>query len=114
MGLESRQLEDGGVLISSGDRLTIENAADFMRLLAEGFEASQQVLLEFDPGVELDITALQLICSACRTAAARSRTFACRGPRPRSLEEIIEACGVRRHAACKQNMDLHCQWFGGL
>lgn len=114
MGLESRHLEDNGIVISSGDNLTIETAADFKRLLQEGLEVSQNVSIEFEPGVKIDITGLQLLCSACRTAAAKGKIFSCQGPHPQSLEEIIETCGARRQAICKLNMNSNCQWFGGL
>lgn len=113
MALTSTCRENGEIVINSGDRLTIENAADFMRLLREGLEASQNVAVELAADVEIDITGIQLFCSACKTAAAQGKTFSCRGPRPQALEAMIQACGVERHTACKQNMDSNCIWFGG-
>jgi len=113
MALTSTCRENGDIVINSGDRLTIENAADFIRLLSEGLETSENVSVEFEPGVEIDITGFQLFCSACKTASARGKLFSCLGPRPLTLENMIEACGAGRHRACKQNMDSTCTWFGG-
>ncbi len=113
MTLTSTCRENGETVINSGDRLTIENAADFMRLLREGLDASQNVSVEFEAGVEIDITGIQLLCSACKSAAAKGKTFSCNGPRPKALEDMIEVCGAGRHTACKQNMDSNCIWFGG-
>jgi len=114
MTLTSTCRENGQIVISSGDRITIESAADFARLLREGLEASQTVALEFEPGVEIDITGLQLICSACKTAAARGVTLSCQGTRPQALNDMIASCGAQRHTACKQNMNSNCIWFGEI
>jgi len=112
MSLKSTS-RDGEVVITSGDRLTIESAAEFRRLLAEGLKASQRVAIEFEPGVEIDISGIHAICSACKTAASDGKLFSYRGPRPRSLDDIIEACGAGRHTVCNQNNDMNCIWFGG-
>lgn len=114
MALTSTCRENGDTIISSGDRLTIETAGDFARLLREGLEASQHVSVAFEPGLEMDITGLQIVCSACKTAAASGKTFLCQGGRPPALADLIEACGVERHATCKQNNNSTCIWFGGV
>lgn len=114
MALTSTCRENGSIVISSGDRLTIESAADFQQLLRDALEAVQAVSLEFEPGVQIDITGLQLICSACKTAAARGANLLCQGTRPRALEDMIAAFGAQRHMACKQNMNSNCIWFGGI
>jgi len=113
MALTRTCRENGEILITSGDRLTIENAADFMLLLREGLDESPFVSLALEEGVEIDITGLQLICSACRTAVARDKTFSSHGPLPQSLEKVIVASGAQRNAVCKHNLNLNCIWFGG-
>jgi anti-anti-sigma regulatory factor len=113
MSLTSTCRENGEIVINSGNCLTIETASEFMRFLREGLEASQTVSVELEPAVEIDLTGIQLFCSACKTAAAQGKTFSYHGPRPQALEDMIEACGAQRHAACKQNMDSNCLWFGG-
>lgn len=114
MALMSTCRENGQIVISSGDRLTIESAADFARLINEGFQAAQHVAVEFEPELEIDITGLQILCSACKTAAASGKTFSCSGPRSQALADMIEACGAERHAVCKQNNNSTCIWFGGV
>jgi anti-anti-sigma regulatory factor len=113
MTLTSTCRESGEIVITSGRRLTIETAADFMRLLREGLEASQHVSIELDPAVEFDLTGIQLFCSVCKTAAAQGKIFSYNGLRPQALEDMVEACGAQRHAACKQNQNSNCLWFGG-
>jgi len=113
MPLNSSVRETGEIIITSGDRLTIENAADFSRIVREALEASKNVALEFEAAVEIDITALQIICSACKSAAEIGSTFSCKGPKPQALADIIAGSGAERRAVCKHNNNSTCIWFGG-
>ncbi len=114
MALTSVCRENGEIVITSGDRLTIENAAEFARLIREGMETAHQVRVEFEAECELDITGLQVLCSACKTAAAHGKVFLCSGQRSQALVDMIESCGAARHAVCKQNNNSTCIWFGGV
>lgn len=113
MPLNSSVRENGEIIVTSGDRLTIENAAEFSRILREALEASKNVAIEFDPAVEIDITGVQLLCSACKSAAEGGRTFSYHGPQPEALAGIISSSGAERRAVCKHNNDSTCIWFGG-
>ncbi len=113
MPLNSSCRENGEIVITSGDRLTIENAAEFARLVSEALAASKTVLVEFEPEVEIDITGLQILCSACKTAASGGSVFSFRGSRPEALTGIISTSGAERNAVCKHNNDSTCIWFGG-
>ncbi|MFZ5764407.1 MAG: STAS domain-containing protein [Thermodesulfobacteriota bacterium] len=101
----------GELLLDSGPRLTIENAGEFAQRISAGLAAGQDVALSFAPDVELDITVLQILCSACKTAASQGRTIALRGQRPAALDALVEACGARQET-CKQHNDTICTWFG--
>lgn len=113
MPLNSSCRENGEIIITSGDRLTIENAADFSRIIRESLDSSKNVAVEFEPSVELDITGVQVLCSACKSAAAGGKSFSYHGPQPKALAEIIISSGAERHAVCKHNNDSTCIWFGG-
>ena len=113
MALNSSYRENGDIIITSGDRLTIETAAEFARLVREALEASKNVAVEFEPALEIDITGLQILCSACKTAASVGQTFSYHGPQPEALAALISASGAERHALCKHNNNSTCIWFGG-
>lgn len=114
MPLNSSVRENGEIIVTSGDRLTIENAAEFSRIIREAFEASKSIAIEFEPAVEIDITGIQIICSACKSAALSGNTFSYHGKRPQALADIISSSGAERHAVCKHNNDSTCVWFGGI
>lgn len=113
MPLNSSIRENGEIIITSGDRLTIETAAEFSRIIREALEASKNIALQFEPVVDIDITALQVICSACKSSAVGGNTFSFLGPQPQALTDIIISSGVERHAICKHNNNSTCIWFGG-
>ena len=113
MPLNSSIRENGETIITSGARLTIETATDFSRITREALEASKNVSIEFEPAVEIDITGIQILCSACKSAAHSGKTFSYQGPQPQVLTDIIVLSGAERHAVCKQNNGSSCIWFGG-
>jgi len=100
-------------VISSGDRLTIETIADYVQLLRTGLAEADTVILEFDPKVEMDITALQALCSACKTAAASGKRCIHRGPSPKALTELVAATGAERHNPCDNHNESCFRPFGG-
>lgn len=114
MALNSSCRENGEIIITTGDRLTIENAADFARLVSEALETSTSVAVEFGPEVEIDVTGEQILCSACKSAATGGKSFSYEGPRPQGLVDMIAASGAERNAACKHNNNSSCIWFGGI
>jgi len=100
-------------IISSSNCLTIEAVDDFARIIREAFDRTTHILIEFDPLLEIDITGLQILCSACKSAAACGKTFSYRGALPQTLTDIISRSGAERHPVCKQNNNSTCIWFGG-
>lgn len=113
MQLNSSVSENGDTIVTSGVRLTIETAGDFSKILRESLETSNNVVLEFDTEVEIDITAIQILCSACKSAASSGKTLSFSGLRPQSLLDLITISGVGRNAICKYNNNSTCIWFGG-
>lgn len=100
-------------VIASGDVLTIETTADFARQIREGLAAADTVVVEFEETVVVDITALQLFCSACLTATAMGKHFIHRGTLPQSLLDLAAAAGSEREDNCKNNNMSCFRKFGG-
>ena len=114
MPLNSFVRENGEITITSGERLTIETAADFSRIVREALDVAHIVAIEFEPLVEIDITGEQILCSACRSAAQTGKIFTYHGPIPQSLTDIIASSGADRSSICKHNNNSTCIWFGGI
>lgn len=106
--------KDDSITIQSGESLTIENAAELALMIRESLEQSHCVEIQFDPNLEMDITALQILCSGCKTAAVTNKVLSFSGARPEVLGALITASGSERHAICKHNNNSVCIWFGGI
>jgi len=101
-------------VINSGERLTIETIADFIGQIREGLSEAATVVIEFNPEVEMDITALQVFCSACKTATAEGKRCIHRGPPPQALLDLSTAAGAERHESCTNNNDSCFRQFEGV
>lgn len=111
--MSSSRQDDGMILINSGERLTIENTADFARLIQAGLAEAKSVAVSFDPDLEVDITAMQVLCSAHRTAMTAGKVFASQGEMPQALLNLVVAVGSERHRECNYNAGSPCPWFEG-
>lgn len=109
----SKGREDGSITVSSGERLTIENAADFATCIREALAASPRVAVEFAATVEVDLAALQILCSACKTAAAEGKSLTHQGPATEFWRQLIVSAGAERLGSCRHNNNNPCIWFGG-
>ena len=98
-------------VISSGERLTIETINDYIQLIRTGLAEADTVILEFNPKVEMDITALQVFCSACKTAAALGKRCIHRGPKPKGLIEL--AAAAESHNSCDYHNESGFRHLGG-
>jgi len=93
--------------------LTIDNIAEFRQTLVEALEASNRVVLDLGELQEVDITAVQTICSACKTAAASQRSLSAEGQIPDCFQEFGKGIGAPHGVPCCQNCNEPCTWFGG-
>ena len=101
-------------IISGGARLNIETIGDFSRTVQQALTEAETVVVDFTETVEVDITALQVFCSACLTAAAMEKKFIHRTTLPQALVDLAAAAGSERREQCKNNNNACFRKFGGL
>lgn len=76
--------------------LGIECAAELQALLVEALAAGQGVEAELTGVSEIDLTGLQLLTAAERTAAGHGQVWVRRGALPESLRRVAEEAGWER------------------
>lgn len=111
--ISSERRDDGSIVIISGDRLTIEHAADFTMCFREALASSPSIAVEFTANVEMDVTALQILCSACKTAEQEGKVLTYQGAGIASLHQTVASAGAERHSSCREANNHQCIWFGG-
>lgn len=99
--------------VSVSGALTIENCGEFHSVLADALNGTQRVALDMRRLEGIDITALQIICSTCKTASKQDCTFVCEAGIPASMASFGINIGASRGAPCNQNKNEACIWFGG-
>lgn len=63
------EMKNDKAIVRLNDEVTIENAADLKMILIKAFDEADQIMLDVSNLSATDITCLQLICSANKTAA---------------------------------------------
>jgi len=90
-----------GAVVTAGGRLTASQAVRLRQVLLEAFAGSRQVELQLHGVQEADLSFLQLLCAAHRTAAAHGVAFLVSG-----LEYaapvlcLIREAGAERSEGC--------------
>lgn len=100
-------------MISIGGRLAIDTAAELKDTLHGQLVESSGILLDTEALEEIDLTGMQLICSACWSANNSDKTFKLNSPHPACITKAVQTLGLQNHTACTHNADLSCTWCGG-
>lgn len=112
--IEQRQGEqvDTLVLDVKGE-LTICFVGEFREALLDGLEKATGIMVNVEQVSSVDLTGLQLLCSAHRTASARNKSFTIAGRQNRVFAEAERLAGFARHVGCVKDVAKTCIWIGG-
>ena len=100
------------ILTLKGD-LTIFRAAAIRLLLKESLHVSDEVHVILQEVTRVDLSCLQLLCSAHRTAAAAGKIMTLETPVPDILRKLMHQAGFRRQKACAFSPSTNCPCFDG-
>jgi len=95
----------------SGD-LDIQRAGELRSTLLEALEMSEAVSLEFGECDKVDLSFVQMLCSAHRTAAKLHKLFRLNGSLPEEFLKAVEDAGYSRTSGCTYDRDGTCLWAG--
>jgi anti-anti-sigma regulatory factor len=106
--------EDNTLHISMQGRLCIDTTQDLLFLLKENLDKAARVAIDPAGVTEADLSGVQLICSACRTALTQHKGFCFKTDLPDCMKKTVESIGLQRSVSCKHNADMACIWSGGI
>jgi anti-anti-sigma regulatory factor len=98
------------VLVLEGD-LTIINAAELKRILLEAIDNSTHVELDLEHVTDIDLSCIQLFCSAHRTSLDLNRTVSIGSGHPEVIREAVKEAGFPLNKGCKLDADGSCLWI---
>ncbi len=102
----------GATVVLTGE-LNIETAAELQRTLRGAFSEFPLVSLDARQLEGLDVSILQTICSACKSAAASGRRFVLEGELPACMKALAGDIGAHRESPCRQNNSEPCLFLRG-
>jgi len=107
---KAEQTEDKTVLTLNGE-LTIQNAAVFRDVLLESLEKTGHLVLNLENVTEVDLSCLQLLCSAQMTTKEPDRRLTMDGGCPEAFRKAAAESGYLRDDVCKPSAcNKSCLW----
>lgn len=108
-------ISDNGELatVTVGETLTIETGIEFKQALSGALDSARQVVLDAHRLQQVDITSLQLICSACKSASAMNRSFTFGDDIPSCIATLRTVIGANQGSPCNNKRTESCIWAGG-
>lgn len=97
------------ILTLSGD-VTLEHADEMRLALIKALIDNGIVILAFGSLTRVDLSCLQLLCSAHRSAVRMNKRFVFSGSWPELFKQCVEDAGYVRCSGCHRDMDNSCLW----
>lgn len=93
----------------SGD-LTVRRIAELKTQVQQALAAATHVCIELADDAECDMTLLQLLCAAHRTASRQDKALQLCGEIPPQFKMVMNLAGFSRHVGCTFDTGESCLW----
>lgn len=90
--------------------LTIEQVAAFRQELVSALAAADRLTISLAEATQIDLSFLQLLCSAHRTAVSQRKELVLIGVSTREVEAVLREAGFSRHIGCTLDCNRSCIW----
>lgn len=94
--------------------LTVEHAQELKHVLLDALQDSERIVIELEGITDVDLSFLQLLCSAHRTSMKLGRELTLFGDRSEIFKMAVSDAGFPRILGCHEDPDRGCLWIGGL
>lgn len=91
--------------------LTIARAEELRSMLSQALENAEQLVVNVDNVTDMDLSALQLFCSAHHTSARAGKRITIDGNRLPAMSRSIEQAGYVRRFGCLSEGSSPCLWM---
>jgi len=100
-------------VITINGNMTIQHADEIKKVLLEALAGNDRLQLELEGISEVDLTGLQLICAAHRSAIKLGKRFLVNFSVNEPIKTIVQDAGFIRHIGCSIDISKTCVWTGG-
>ena len=98
-----------GIITLEGN-LTVTQAEELRMLLIKALVDADHVHVDFGSLTGVDLSCLQLLCSAHRSASRIKRRFSLSADWPELFKQTVEDAGYPRLTGCRLDVDHSCLW----
>jgi ABC-type transporter Mla MlaB component len=113
MKLKLDPVKKAGTLTADGS-LTVQRMGEMKTALIRALDEVDTVELHFDEVTEVDLSCLQLLCSAHRTSAKKNKRVILARDCADSFQKALKDSGYTRREGCRSTADgRHCLWLTG-
>ncbi len=100
-------------ILSINGELTIQNAADLKKILIESLEDTSHLTLNIENVTEIDMSCLQLLCSAHKTTINTDKGLSIHGSPSAIFQEALNVSGYQQFSGCELDKSDSCLWVDG-
>ena len=105
-------IENNRGIVHLDGNLTLSQAVEIKALFIKALVSADEVNISFGEVPDVDLSCLQLICSAHRSALRLNKKLAIKGNAPQAFKDAMSAAGYSRLKGCKLDKDQSCVWSG--
>lgn len=96
--------------ITLSGNLTISSATQLKSLLLQGLEQAETVVVSLQNISDVDLSIIQLLCSAHRVSIRLSKRFLVGETVPAEFRDAVARAGFDRHVGCALDTQSSCVW----
>jgi anti-anti-sigma regulatory factor len=93
--------------------LTIEYAVELKEALQKSLKDGEHVSLDLSNVTEMDLSSLQLLCSAHKTSVNLNKTLELMQNTGEVFKETVMKAGYKRYSGCTKETEKSCLWMIG-
>lgn len=111
----SLRIEDdgqpGSVSIHVGGELTVQHAAELRACLLSALNGAQSVRIDLQAVEDIDLTCLQILCSAHKSALFAGKALCLGNETPQHFKDSLNVAGFSRLQGCTMDTGDSCLWI---
>ncbi len=98
-----------GTIALEGE-LTVNRAEEIRMLLIKALIDADRIHVDFGTVSDADLSCLQLLCSAHRSAGRMKRSMTLSAAWPEPFKQAVAEAGYARLTGCRLDVDHSCLW----
>jgi anti-anti-sigma factor len=103
--------QPGSSLVHIGGELTVQHAAELRTCLLHALSGAQSVQIDLQAVEDVDLTCLQILCSAHKSALFAGKTLCLGNETPQHIRDSLDIAGFSRLQGCTMDAGDSCLWL---